>query len=305
MTKLMRLSRYPIVVLLLLTAVLFPAQAAQMRLGERLEYTFSYQGIFSGFMQMNIARAVFDVQPVVDTIQGRGTVLTTLNLTTEPFGKAELLYPIRYRYRSWMEPERQAPVVVSEYLETDKISEELLWFDRENRLGYCFVKGDEATEVGAKPPDFLLDKAGLTEGDGPRLTQENRQEFSDEGVWDYLSLLYRLRFLDLAPGRIFELPLYNGKRIKQYQVEVSRERLELAGWNLPAFKLSLYEAWEEKRQESTTSVWVSDDEQRLPLRFYVQRAFGDVQGILETGRPLTARQDGLSEATKKSLELIF
>jgi hypothetical protein len=50
---------------------------------------------------------------------------------------------------------------------------------------------------------------------------------------------------------------------------------------------------------------VSDDEERLPLRFYVQRTFGAVEGILETGRPLTAGKDGLSEATDSSLELIF
>ncbi len=230
--------------------------------------------------------------------------MTTLDLTTEPYGKAEMIYPIRYRYRSWLEPEQQIPLLVNEYLETDDVSEELLWFDRKNHLGYRYVKKDGRTEPEAKqPPGFLLDKIDLGEADGKILAQEDRQPFPEKGVWDYLSMLYRLRFLDLEAGRVFELPLYNGKRIKHYQVEVTREHMTQAGWNRPAYKLSLSEG--KRKRDSITSVWVSDDDERLPLRFYVQRTFGAVEGILETGRPSSVQKNGFSTATKSSLGLIF
>jgi hypothetical protein len=47
---------------------------------------------------------------------------------------------------------------------------------------------------------------------------------------------------------------------------------------------------------------LSDDDERLLLRFYAERTFGAMEGILETGRPLGTKDDGLSEATRSSLE---
>ncbi|MDJ0805709.1 MAG: DUF3108 domain-containing protein [Gammaproteobacteria bacterium] len=293
-------------ILLLLLSGLLPLQAAQMRPGERLEYTFSYQGIFSAFAMMDIAHAVFDIQPESHTVQGREAYLTRLDLTTEPYGKAELIYPIRYHYRSWLEPDRQIPLLVSETLQTDKISQELLWFDRQSRQGYRFVGTDESPDVIALPLDAILETVGVKEGAEPRLIRAHRQVLPDEAVWDYLSMLYRLRFADLREGATFEMPLFNGKRIKRYRVKVSREQLKLAGWDRPAFKLSLREVRKKApNRESVTAVWMSDDEQRLPLRFYVQRRFGTVQGLLETGRPHAAQQAGLPAATENSLDLVF
>jgi hypothetical protein len=241
MTKLIRLSRFIVVLLILHATILMPVHGAQLRPGERLEYTFSYQGILSGFLQMNIAHAVFQVQAEAASLQDYDAYLTSLDLTTEPYGKAEMLYPIRFHYRSWLEPERQRPLLVNEYLKTDEVSEELLWFDRKNQLAYRYVKKDQPIKAETRqPPGFVLDKIELREDDPRSLAQKHRQVFPEKGVWDYLSLLYRLRFLELEAGRVFELPLYNGKRIKHYRVEVTWEQLQRAGWNRPAYKLSLH-----------------------------------------------------------------
>ena len=78
-----------------------PAGAGQLTPGERLEYTFSYQGIFTGYISMKIAHAEFAIQPTVVIINGQKTYLSSLEVSTESFGMVEMLYPIRYRYRSW------------------------------------------------------------------------------------------------------------------------------------------------------------------------------------------------------------
>ncbi len=293
-------------ILILVLVSLTPVEAVQLQPGERLEYTFSYRGIFSGFVEMDIAHAEFAVQPVADSIAGSETYLTTLDLTTEPYGKAEMLYPVRYHYRSWLEPDQQVPLLVTEYLETDEIREELLWFDRANRLGYHYVKRDTPVAADSHPPDFLLEKLGVSPDERSLMQCENQQALADDRVWDYLSLIYRLRYLELETGKAIDLPLYNGKQIKHYRVEVSRERLRRAGWDRPTFKLSLYELRKGKSKKNLrTSVWISDDEHRLPLRFHAERAFGALEGTLQTGRPLVSGEEDFSVVTRSSLELVF
>ena len=275
-----------------------PAGAGQLKPGERLEYTFSYQGIFTGFISIKIAHAEFAIQPTVVVINGQKTYLGSMELSTESFGMAEMFYPIRYRYRSWFEPDQQTPLLVTEYLKTDEVSEELLWFDRENQQGYRYVKRETPKEGGAAPPDFLLDKAGVRQSDRSLMVNSHQKSFNDNEVWDYLSMLHHLRFLELKPGQVINLPLYNGKEVKRYRVGVAKGKLEEAGWNRSAYELSLTELRKGKDTEGmTTRIWVSDDDERLPLRFYTKLAFGAVDGILETGRPLAAKRAGFSKSS--------
>ena len=283
-----------------------PLQATGPEPGERLDYTFSYQGVLSGFIEIDIARATFGVGPAATVIDDRQTYLATMELSTEPFKKAELLYPIRFRYRSWLEPARQTPLLVQEYMKTDEISEELLWFDWKVGSGYHFEKTAEASGQATGLPTSILQQLGISPADWQSTEESDRQPLEGQGVWDYLSLLYRLRFMELLPGAVVDLPLYNGKRIKTYRVEVERERLQKAGWDHDAFKLNLYEVRGGRRKgDSVTAIWISDNDQRRPLRFHVARSFGVFEGILETGRPLTSGNETFSESTRQSLQLVF
>jgi hypothetical protein len=303
----MRSGAVMLAALVMFAAVQAPLAAAQLRPGERLEYTFSFRGIITGFASLDIAHAVISVAEEADSIQGREVYLASLDLSTAPFDKAEMLYPIRYRYRTWLEPGGQMPLLVNEYLETDEVSEELLWFDRDNLMGYRYVKQDDPPEQVRLPPEHLLAKINRSEGDGSLLVQENQLGISDGAVWDYLSMLFRLRYLELAAGRVFHLPLYNGKRIKEYRIEVARETLNLGpDCDRTAFRLSLREIRKGRSASTTvTRVWVSDDEDRLPLRFYVERSIGAVEGILQTERSVSSAERGFSPATQRSLDLIL
>jgi hypothetical protein len=290
---------------LLLTRLSGPA-AAEFQPGERLEYTFSYRGVFSGFIEIDIARASFTTASQPLSLGGREVYRASLDVTTEPFAEAELIYPFRYRYRSWLEAARQTPLLAQEYKRTGEVEEELLWFDRERGLGFRYKKNRQATDGESSPPalsapGFDLKPRAWTLAEGA-----HRQPLPESGVWGYLSLLYRLRFGKLPAGGSFELPVYNGKRIKTFRIEVTRERLKQAGWDLPAFKLTLFEMRNGKRKaESVVSIWIGDEARRRPLRFHVERVFGVFEGILETDRPLTPVGDELPDTTRKSLELVF
>jgi hypothetical protein len=284
---------------LLIASLCSPLQAAQLKPGEKLEYTFSYQGIFSGFVPIEIANASLLVSPESEIIQGSESYRVTLDLSTEAYAKAEMLYPVRYRYQSWMDPELQQPMLVSEFVKTDETSEELLWFDRKNLQGYRYVNADAQQGEAGIPLDLLRQKEALTENGEAGWELKSRQAFSDREIRDYLSLFFRLRFMDLEPDGVFEFDLYNGKRIKQYRVKVTEG-------HQATFKLNLYEIGRKgSSDEPIASIWMSNDEQRLPLRFYLPQAFGYLQGILRTNHQLPAKQAELSVATSQSLQLVF
>ncbi|MGD8931723.1 MAG: hypothetical protein PVI52_04075, partial [Chromatiales bacterium] len=126
--------------------------AAGFQPGERLDYVFSYQGIFSGFIKLDIAQASFTVAPQPLSIGGRRVYRASLDVTTEPFAKAELIYPFRFRYHSWLEADRQTPLWVLEYKRGDEVEEELLRFDPDRGLGLRYQKNPLATGQAATPP---------------------------------------------------------------------------------------------------------------------------------------------------------
>ena len=47
----------------------------------------------------------------------------------EPYSKAELLYPIRLDYRSWLDARLLQPLLATKSMQTDEDRRELFWFD--------------------------------------------------------------------------------------------------------------------------------------------------------------------------------
>jgi len=180
----------------------------------------------------------------------------------------------------------------------------LLWFDQKNSRGYSYIKQPSLVVKDSRPPRYLLEMAGIDPAQQAYMGKSHQSPFTDARVWDYLSMLYYLRTADLQPGKVMELPVFNGKRVKYYRVKVAKERLKKVTWDRPAFKLSLSEKGKETHEP--LFIWISDDARRLPLRFYAKHGFGAVDGILDEGCTMSKREPaGFSPATQKSLELVF
>jgi hypothetical protein len=224
-------------------------------------------------------------QPV--SIDGHPAYRADCNVTTKPFAEAEMIYPFRYRYLSWFESSNQTPFMALESLQTDEDEEELLWFDRQRGLGFRYHKSQLPPAPEARPPAFPVPGLDFDPREWSLAEGSHKQPLPETGVWDYLSLLYRLRFGDLPVGESFDLQVYNGKQIKTYRIAVTRDRFIRHGWNMPAFKLNLFQIRDGKRKEKKiTTIWVSDDALRRPLLFHVERVFGVFEGLLETDRPM-------------------
>ena len=276
-------------VAVLLLSGLSGLSAAEFQPGERLDYTFSYRGLFSGFIEIKIAHASITLAAQPVSIDGHPAYLAECTATTKPFAEAEMIYPIRYRFLSWFGPTNQLPYLAMEYSQTNEDKEELLWFDREHGLGFRYQKNQLAMTPDAKPPFFPLPGLDIDPEEWSLAEGTNRQALPEAGVWDYLSLLYRLRFGALSAGKSFDLQVFNGKQIKTYRIGVTQDRFTRDGWDLPAFKLDLFEVRNGKRKaEKITTIWISDDASRLPLLFQVERVVGVFEGLLEANRPMTA-----------------
>jgi hypothetical protein len=273
-------------------------------LGESLEYTLKFSGFVTGYIDLDIATMTLEVEQDMQQVFDTPAYVTNLYLTTEPFSKAELLYPVRLKYRSWLDAQKLLPLLAIKSLQAKKSREELFWFDRESGHAYHYQSGEDAENEPQFPPLKLQPVTALPNAQWMALKQTQSVALKGADALDYMALVHRLRSIQMEDGSQIEFSTYNGKEIEWFRVDVSRERLQHAGWDRDAFKLKLREVDADNGSlGEEVSIWMSADEQRLLLRFYADRTFGALEGILETGRPVDPQQtEGLSEATQSSME---
>lgn len=307
----MAIMRLPTLLLLLwlpLSAVM--AAGTSPRPGETLQYTLSFRGLLSGFVELDIARLTLSVEPRMQNVAGTSAYLTRLQLTTAPYRKAELLYPVRLDYHSWLDARLLQPLLATRSLHTDESKRELFWYDRQSGSGHVYRVSDGSAPHGATaaddaeaPPDYLRRVVAQSDESWAGLLQTRKVALQESGVIDYMGLLHQLRQADLQPGKILRFTVFTGKRIEHYRVMVAKGRLQRGGWDRPAYYLRLFEYDAQKDAlKDEVKLWLSDDDQRLLLRFYAERAIGALEGILETGRPQDEGGERLSEATEESLK---
>ncbi|MES9968740.1 MAG: DUF3108 domain-containing protein [Candidatus Thiodiazotropha sp.] len=272
-------------------------------LGEHLEYTLTFRGVVTGFVKLDIAKMTMAVEQSMGLVDDNPAFVTNLQLTTEPYRKAEMLYPVRLHYRSWLDARKLNPLVAFKSITTREHKEALLWFDHSQGEAYHYQSGEGESDATGKPPQSLQRLTELPDEQWKKLLQTHRIAFGDTETLDYISFLHRLRRMPLKSGEQIDFATFNGKEINSYRVKVNQERLVRAGWNRPAFKIRLWELDPESvKRIDKAEFWLSDDDERLLLRFYAERTFGAMEGILETGRPLGSGDAGFSEATQSSLE---
>lgn len=292
--------------LLLFLLQTMPVMAASVstKLGEELEYTLNFRGLLTGFVKLNIAKLTLSVAPEMAQVEGNQAYATRMQMTTEPYAKAELIYPLRLDYRSWLDAQRLQPLVASKALQTRESKQELFWFDWPAGTGYHYqtpVKNKPQTVEA--PPGHLRQFATMDDPAWSDLLQTKRIEIDGQEIIDYMGLLHQLRQNPLIPGEWYEFTVFTGKRIEHYRVEVGKEHLKRGGWDLPTYRLKLYEYDTKKgKLGDEVNIWLSDDGQRRMLRFYAERTVGALEGLLETGRPDNGRHDDLPESTQRSLE---
>jgi len=232
---------------------------------EQLHYRASYRGFFSAGVDMSIA----DITLSTRLPRAQAPYLETeMGVTSAAYAHVEAFYPIRYRFRSWYLRDRSASLV-SEYFERnnpDKLKHRLIYLDDP---GEDFVAHDLLQEG-------QLDLPALLTGDyRPPSTEQ-----APPARFDRLGLLQHVRGLPLAVGMMVDAPVTNGRAMLQYRIKVeARETIEVAGEQWQALKLRFDalkqdEHGNEQHSHRPVYIWLSDDEQHLPLRAVSRQTLG-------------------------------
>jgi hypothetical protein len=129
--------------------------------------------------------------------------------------------------------------------------------------------------------DRAAGKVVWTERDPNDPTREPRVVSSDFGgaVQDIASAFYFLRTQPLAPGRSFEIPISDSGRVYRVPIRVGeRKRLKTVLGQVFALRIEAEVFGEERllRGKGTLSIWLTDDERRVPVRAQIINELGTV-----------------------------
>ena len=119
------------------------------------------------------------------------------------------------------------------------------------------------------------------------------QEFeSVPGVQDVLSAFFYVRNLDLAPGNVYSVPAHSSRRTYDLKVFVhGRERVEVKAGTYDCFVVEpMIEGDGLFKHEGKLTMYISDDEHRVPVLIKTKVPVGSIDVQLtqyRPGRPLT------------------
>ena len=241
---------------------------------EQLHYRVAYQGVLSLGERLEIARVTLTLEPWQGA-KDAPLLRSSLTASTEGFPRVEAIYPFRFAYRSWFAPDCAATRMVELKRRSPEETHQLLWFDSDPGVVQRF-KQKKGKKTAALPP--LLRSAAAV-GEQPFSPAGETRFPPGQGILDRLAMLYRLRGLELHPGKSLQFAVSDGKKLRGYRV--TPETKEAAkGDPLIAGSLRLRlepQGGEEGEEEPATYVWLSDDSARIPLRFLSRRSYGDFE----------------------------
>ncbi len=245
---------------LLATLLVFFAAAATA--GERRQLTFvvSYQGLFTAGLEVDIGRIDLQLE-ATDSRQQE----VLMRASTRDFDTAELIMPVRFCYRSRQDSVNGGTRQADWWSRIGgKASRGRLLVDRE-RQRVLRLHSERKLEQTHDEDDGILPAWAA-----PATIDQDRDEapFPAAGVpLDRLGMIQHLRRRPLAVGEHLKLPATNGRQLVGYRIEVEAEEEVL--WNqrpLKALRLRLQPLEQGDSKDRPSWLWLSTDEQRLPLR---------------------------------------
>jgi hypothetical protein len=253
-----------LLVSLAVSVFLFTASAVQAAEPvEKLQYLATYKGIFTLSETINIC----DISLINRMHEPKGYQETQMNVSSENYNFVESLFPIRYRFTSWLEPSRQQTWIYEVFERTgDKDAKHhLVRLDQEGKdFKKSYVKATEQA---------LLDELAAGDFDQPDKTDYPIQ-------YDRLGLLHALRGMSLQAGQEVLLSVTNGKEPLSYRLKVEADKtLELNGQKWPALKLRFesFKPDDTELEEATHRpiyIWLSNDVDKIPLLAEMRHRFG-------------------------------
>ncbi len=273
---------------------------------EKLVYHLSYKGFFTAFFWKGLANVAFIADTNSHLFNNQPSCYLQLKVSTEQFGFSETLHPVRFVWRTTVDPSLSRVFLTEENNEIVDGKYELVWLDyannkielfrkrrkipdqiiyAEDEEGESDLEGDIVVSShwekdGKKAvPAFLDTLPPLENGMSYLVYDKTAPVKLEHPVLDPLSLLYAARWQDYESLGDLVVDVNYKDRINQYTAHRhGREIIKVAGREMPAIKIELTRSNKaEAREEGYMLMWLSDDGQHLPLQYQVDAKFGKIK----------------------------
>lgn len=268
---------------IVLVLILADAGIAVAASAQRLSYVVSYQGLFSAGLPLEIAEAYLEFGPAGDASQQ-----VALGVSTRGYRAAELLYPVRYCYRSRLDIQ-------------EGITRQADWWGRtgakasRGRLSFDLVRRRvlrleaKRTLEGREPIDANPRELTGISAQQPATSRQERGEAPfPSGVvpMDRLAMFWWLRQQPLEPGAVLLPAVSDGDRLYGYRILVEGiEGIPWKGGMRPSYRLRLEPRVNDGSEAQVSRLWMSRDPERLPLLLRGSRAVGSFELRLLPDQP--------------------
>jgi hypothetical protein len=266
------------------------APALPFQSGETLHYKLSYRGLITSMIWADLADARMTFFADQNTRDNQPSHQFVLALTTENYNKAEMIQPVRYTYVSSLDKTLARTLAVEEIDKGKNQSHDYLWLDWTNKETQLYKKREkkessagffetetivEWEEDGIIDIPYFLQQFPLLENQYSYfIHKESGDKIQQSQVIDPLSLIYRLRMLE-PEQEINRIALVVSDDIRHYRVEPQgKEMLSIKSKTHQAFK---YKIHTDEKKQRFFFVWLSNDNQRIPLKLAMDAPLGKLE----------------------------
>jgi hypothetical protein len=246
-----------------------PAGPPLVTPGERMSYKLALQGMALATYTI----AVGDVQE----LDGKRVIVVQTHAKST--GLADLVAKVDDKFTSWIDVETGRPrrFQTEEYETNSKVNIEHVVID---------LAGRSADVI---PIEFNLN-------DGPQTPEP--QKASSPEIWDYNAFLVALRAWEQPPGTAMSLEVFRSRFLWRVDIKVrGKDKLQTELGELPALRFDAH-TYKLDRQggkfpntdERDFSVWISDDDGRVPLRTTAKTDYGDIKMDIVDYQPGTGQR---------------
>ncbi len=188
--------------------------------------------------------------------------------TARSQGFVSLLYNVQNEVHSFFDPQTVCSRRISKKIKEGRRRKETqIVFDSARRLA-------------------ILDERDLNNPNAPAKHAENEIPAC---VQDVVSAFYFVRRQPLVVGQQIRVPLNDGAKTYEVTVDVqSRDQIQTPGGSRSAFRLEPKVFGGLYKRKGRMLIWLSDDEQRLPLRIQAMISVGSLTGNLKSVSPAPA-----------------
>jgi len=182
--------------------------------------------------------------------------------TARSQGFVSLLFNVQDEFHSFFDPQSLCSRRISK-----KINE-----GRRHKVGEIFFDTQRGLAV--------LDERDLNKPKDPPKHAENA---IPSCVQDVVSAFYYLRRQPLQVGHPVRVPVNDGAKTYDVSVQVqAREKIQTPLGNLDAFRVEPKVFGDLYKRKGRMLIWISDDEQRLPLRIKAMISVGSITATLRS-----------------------